>query len=190
MARPDDTNRYDAGDPHDEFEAMIGDLPMREPSRMLDERIAQTLHNEPALAGHAAPIRWRYVAALVSAAAGIALGAVLLIDAYTHEPLPDTTPRLVQEDELPGETVDPDNPPSVAPTDQTPTDPAPAIEPVHLTWTRDLAQQTRHTPSGRPYQAVVREVVDQRTWHDPETGQTLQVNTPRQEMIVVSQMTF
>lgn len=173
-------------DEFDELQSMLADLPTREPSPMLDARIASTLQlrtgsAEPR-ANRALVLRVAAIAALVLIAAAVTIALLL--------PHPDGPERAADPDRADVEALAERH----EAADTTPTNPiVPAAyrpEPSHLTWTRDLAEQSRYTPSGQPYRAIIRDAVDQRTWYEPETGVTRQLSLPRQELIVVKQTTF
>ena len=164
----------------DELEELLTGLPVREPSRMLDERVAASL-----------TMRQRVPWAPLAVAAGLLIiGAVTL--AVVFGPVaqePGGSPAVAQEP-----AVKPDNTP-----DNTPDDPSdgPTLQPVgnkpktvNLVWKRDLSEEMRYTSTGQPYRAIVREAVDHKAWHDPETGVTRQLCIPREELIVVKQMVF
>ena len=176
---------------HDDFneiEQLLNDLPVREPSRMLDERIAATLGQEQsALATsrrcHAA--KWRYAAAAAAVVIAGCVGTLLLVRG-----LPTTqqaSPELAQPTPPPDQTpAQPDEVPQTPPVVVN----ANHDKPVHLVWTRDLGEQTRYTDTGRPYRAVVRQTIDQRVWVDPETGETVQITTPREELYIAKRPVY
>lgn len=173
MSTPDDFN---------ELEAMLGDLPMRQPSQMLDERVAATLSSSSANgAGHAQVTRrralaWASAAAVILVAGVVA--AVMLVLSHAH---PDTGP-IAEDNAEESMAMSPD----VNQADPT----MPAIQPVNLVWSRDASDQLRYTPSGKPYRAVVRELIDQRVWVDPDTGAAMQATTPRQALYIVEQPVY
>lgn len=169
----------------DSLEAMLNNLPKREPSQMLDERVAATLKrtvDEPQAIPSA---RVRFLRSAVVAAMVLFTATLAVV----------FLPRLVGQsgtEVAPGDTGSndhaarlPEHPlgPSIAPVAYHP-------EPIELTWARDVSRQTRYTPTGRPYQALVRELVEQQTWYEPDTGKTMQISVPREELIVTRQMTF
>ncbi|MFN3167967.1 MAG: hypothetical protein ACE37H_12985 [Phycisphaeraceae bacterium] len=175
-------------DERDDLQSMLADLPTREPSPMLDARIASTLEERTGSAGpranRALVLRGAAIAALVVVAAAVAVSIALL------PPTPDGPERAADPDraDLGALAERPEA------ADTTPADPIVATtdrpEPTHLTWTRDLGEQSRYTPSGQPYRAMIRDTVDQRTWYEPDTGVTRQLSLPTQELIVVKQTTF
>ncbi len=172
MSKPEDFN---------EIEQLLTNLPVREPSQMLDERVTATLRHEqsalaaPGLSQHSV---WRLTA--IAAAVALAGGVALLLLLRDLPPAPDANSRLAQPPTQPD--ADHSRAPVLASSHNT--------GPVHLVWSRDVAEQTRLTPSGRPYRAVVRHTIDQRVWIDPETGATVQTTTPREELYIVEQPVF
>jgi len=160
MSRPDDFN---------EIENMLADLPTRKPSAMLDHRVDSTLRTSPRPV-----LPWLAIAAAVLIA-----GAVTLVIVFNPAtPTPDTGPPVAH---------DPDTPPADTAPMLTVSNPTEALK---LTWTRDVVEETRYTPAGEPYRAVVREAVDHRAWADHESGETGSLCVPREELIVVKQTTF
>lgn len=93
---------------------------------------------------------------------------------------PETTDATPTPPRPPQETLHADLPPDLPP----------AVDPALVTWTRDLGEQLRYAPSGQPYRAVLREVVDRHTWVDPDTGATQEINIPREELILCKQSLF
>lgn len=176
-----------------ELEQLLAELPAREPSQMLDERIATTLYQDqsvPSVPGRAGPTEvrrparaaWLMPMTAVAAAVvifGLAVWALFLNPAPLR---PETNPPVAHD----SETL-PDGPSSDAPAILIVSNPAEALD---LTWTRDVVEETRYTPAGEPYRAVVREAVDHKAWIDTQSGETRQLRVPREELIVVKQMTF
>jgi hypothetical protein len=164
MPTPDDFN---------EIESMLADLPVREPSQMLDARVAATIDKKTR-----STLPWLGIAAAVLIA-----GAVTLVILFSPAPpAPGANPPVAD-----GSEALPNNAPGDAPPILTVSNPTEAL---NLTWTRDVAEETRYTPTGEPYRAVVREAVDHKAWIDTETGETGQLCVPREELIVVKQTTF
>lgn len=161
MSKPDD---------FDEIEALLAGLPMREPSQMLDARVASTLKESTR-----AKLPW-----LAIAAALLLTGAVTLAIVFT--PVPTVPPPIAG-----GPSSQPNDAPGSAPSILRVSSPT---ESLNMTWTRDVAEETRYTTTGQPYRAVVREAVDHKAWIDTETGETGQLRVPREELIVVKQTTF
>ncbi|MBX2850778.1 MAG: hypothetical protein KTR15_03420 [Phycisphaeraceae bacterium] len=164
MPTPDDFN---------EIEAMLGGLPVREPSQMLDARVASTLDKQTR-----STLPWLATAAAVLIAASVTL--VILFN--PAPPAPDTDTPVAD-----GSDTQPDDAPGNTPPILTVGNPTEAL---NLTWTRDIAEETRYTPTGEPYRAVVREAVHHRAWVDTKTGETSQIHVPHEELIVVKQSTF
>ena len=164
MSTPDDFN---------EIESMLADLPVREPSQVLDVRVASALNKRtrPALP-------WLAVAAAALLVAGVTLAIVF----NPTTPAPDSSPPVAD-----GSEVQPDDSPGSTPPIRVVSNPTKAL---NLTWTRDVVEETRYTPTGEPYRAVVREAVDHKAWIDTETGETSQIRVPREELLVVKQTTF
>lgn len=172
MSKPDDFN---------ELEQMLADLPMRQPSQMLDQRIAATLGDavEETSRGHR--IRryasvWSWAAAVVIAASVVAVVLLLLNQA------PSDTGPIAEGNSEGGFALTPDTTPETANQ--------PTIQPINLVWSRDANEQLRYTPAGKPYRAVVRQTIDQRVWVDPDTGATMQTTTPREELYIVEQPVY
>ncbi len=159
-----------------DVEQLLADLPTREPSQLLDHRIATTLSARRRSLGPRLA-----VAAAVLITSGLGLAAVL--KQPTQQPDVDGT--LTQDQ---GQA---DNPAMVeSQAHQVEPGPRFDIAPVALTWSRDIVDQPRTAPNGRPYRAVVRESVDQRVWIDPETGATFEITTPRRALYVVEQPVY
>lgn len=169
---------------HDGIEPMLADLPVREPSRVLDERVMATLDKARRDAAPPRPNRW-LLARAGAIAAVLLIGAAITIALLISNQAPDDIDKFASDGA---------NPPM--PRDTTAPERADDAgfrfdpEPIDLRWSRDLGEQRRTAPNGRPYRAVVREVVDQRTWYDPDTGATMQVSTPRQELVIRHQPAF
>ena len=157
---------------HDDFnelEEMLGELPLREPSQMLDVRVASTLKTTTR-----ATLPWLAIAAAVLLVGGVTIAIVFSSASPSHNiDLPITA--------LPPDQ--PDNGPAIVSANA-------LTEPVNLVWTRDVAEEVRYTPAGKPYRAVVRQSVDHRVWFDPETGVTKQITTPREELYIVEQPVY
>ena len=169
---------------YDELEQLIAGLPKRQPSQMLDNRIEATLreanHEATPQSSQVLWLRACAVAATVTIA-GLIAWAVFF---HTTPPSTETTSRLVEKQRDPSTVTPSENgTPSILTTGN-------YTEPYDLTWSRDIGEQQRYTPSGKPYRAVVRETVQQRAWHNPETGETLQFNVPSRELVVIKQSTF
>lgn len=176
-----------APEPHDELEDLLADLPIREPSQMLDERINAFLCNPssdtpPPRSARRRVLRFASVAALLLVAGTVAVVLVVLNQAH---------PDIGEV----GSNTD-DNPPAIVEQNA---DPEPDIveaayrfepEPLRLEWSREISEETRTAPNGKPYTAVLREAIDQRTWYDPQTGTTMQVSTPRKEWVIRHQNPF
>lgn len=164
MSRPDDFN---------EIENMLADLPTREPSAMLDHRIDSTLRTSPRPV-----LPWLAIAAAVLIACGLTIAVVLGPGSST----PGTDPHIAHQPD-----GSPDALSNEGPTIHAVNAP---VDTLNLLWTRDVAEETRYTPAGEPYRAVVREALDHRAWADPETGESGHLCVPREELIVVKQSTF
>ena len=160
MPTPEDFN---------ELDEMLANLPVREPSQMLDARVASTLQATPR-----SRLPWLAIAAAVLLVGAVTLAIVFNPATSTL----DTNPPITA---LPPDQ--PDDGPAILPVSA-------SAEPVNLVWTRDVAEEVRYTPTGKPYRAVIREAVDHQYWTDPDTGAVLQSYTPREELIVIKQMTF
>ena len=163
-----------APDEFNEIESMLGDLPVREPSQVLDARVASTLDKQTRSA-----LPWLAIAA-----------AVLLISALTlailfnpAPPSPDANPPVAHDSTAPPVEPTPDTAPPILMA----SNPAQALD---LTWSRDVVEETRYTPAGEPYRAVIREAVDHQAWTNPATGESGHLCLPREEIIVVKQSPF
>lgn len=165
MSTPDEFN---------EIESMLGGLPMREPSQVLDARVASTLNKQTQSA----------LPRLAIAAAVLLIVAVTLAILFNPAPpSPDANPPVANDSSTqPIEPTADATPPILMASN-----PAQALD---LTWSRDVIEETRYTPAGVPYRAVVREAVDHKAWIDTETGEASQIRIPREELIVVKQTTF
>lgn len=173
MSRPDDFN---------ELESLLRELPMRQPSQMLGQRVSVALSDAAEeLAARPGGIRrhaliWASAAAMVIAASSV---TVLMLS--RSQPHPDTGP-IAQDNrhEQMALTLGPNS----ASKNQ------PVIQPINLVWSRDTSDQLLYTPSGKPYRSVVRQTIDQRVWIDPDTGARMQVTKPREELYVVEQPVY
>lgn len=166
-------------DGFNDLEELLKGLPVREPSRMLDERVASALRvqsNKPKAAAYG----WAIAAAVL-----LVGGVVLTIVLGPGSTTPSDGIDLVTGTQLNFDP--PDNPSSEGPAIVEASHP---VDSVNLTWTRDVVEQTRYTPTGEPYRAIVREAVDHKAWSNPESGETGYLQVPREELIVVKQSIF
>ncbi|MEM6257331.1 MAG: hypothetical protein AAGI37_03335 [Planctomycetota bacterium] len=167
---------------HDDFnelEGLLADLPVREPSQMLDTRVASTLD-----AATPTPSRSK-LPWLAIAAAVLLVGSVTLLVTTLINPKSDID--LVTGTRLEFDVPEPSDQANAGPTIQLATN---QPETVNLTWSRDIAEEVRYTPSGRPYRAVVEQTFDHRIWIDPETGTTLQQTTPSETLYITEQPVY
>ena len=166
-------------DGFNDLEELLKGLPVREPSRMLDERVASALRvqsNKPKAAAYG----WAIAAAVL-----LVGGVVLTIVLGPGSTTPSDGIDLVTGTQLNFDP--PDNPSSEGPAIVEASHP---VDSVNLTWTRDIADDNRYTPEGEPYRAVVREVIDQRAWVNPETGEHGVLCLPHEEVVVIKQSPF
>ncbi|MEO0474750.1 MAG: hypothetical protein AAF085_02095 [Planctomycetota bacterium] len=167
---------------HDDFnelEDMLADLPVREPSQMLDARVASTMNASAPTPSTSRP-PWLAIAAAVLLVASVTVLVSTLLNPKSDIDM-GTGTRLGFD--IPEHTNEADTAPTIQLATNQP-------EAVNLTWSRDVVDETRYTPAGEPYRAVVREAVDHKAWTDHETGESGQLCVPREELIVVKQTTF
>lgn len=160
-------------DNFNEIESMMATLPAREPSQVLDARIASTLDNQTRTT-----LPWLAIAAAVLIAGAVTLVILLNPSTLTPEAHP---PVAFDRGTVPEDSAG-NAPPTLTISNPT--------ETLDLTWTRDIVEETRYTPAGEPYRAVVREAVDHKAWINTKTGETSQFRVPREELIIIKQTTF
>ncbi|MEM9345548.1 MAG: hypothetical protein AAGB26_02910 [Planctomycetota bacterium] len=160
-----------------ELENMLVDLPVREPSQILDARVASTLD---AAKPPASRLPW-----LATAAAILLVGSVtvLLSTLTSTEDGIDLGTGTRLEFDVPEQSNQANDSPTIQLANNQP-------ETVNLTWSRDVAEVVRYAPSGRPYRAVVEQTLDHRIWIDPETGTTLQQTTPSETLYIAEQPVY
>lgn len=173
---------HDHNQPND-LESIIATLPLREPSTQLDERIAAMLSTAATTSPSLAKRRWTSTVQFVGSVAALlalAAGTSLVLWADLGKP---SDPQLAVVEANSAQPQGDRVAPSAVIADRT-------VEPVNLTWSRDLVDEERRSLLGSPYHAVVREIIEQQTWHDPATDTTVQINVPRHEILLVAEATF
>jgi len=165
----------------DEFEQALSQLPLREPSPMLDHRIGAALKQAANHPDHAPPTRRWWVGPLAIAAM-VALITAIGLPVYLSNTPATSSPRTVQTTPAP--------PLENPKTDSGGTGYHFEPQPVNLRWSRDIEMGTMKTASGQPVKTIRRQSVDQEVWVDPERGTTMQTTRPSEKLYVVSQSVF
>lgn len=188
-----------------QLEALLKQLPLRQPSMMLDQRIEQTLRQSHATQlvasgavasdgddGQAPPMRphlfarhpWisLALAACLGVVAGLPLG--LMFD--------DGDGLLSGNGLINGGLTqrDPVVPPGPGEVPQT--TPLPTFDDhrVEMVWEQFAPFGTYEFVEGPPIQALRRQALERTIWYDPNQNATLEMTAPREEIVLVRQTPY